>query len=512
MPAVKLNIRHTLVAVLILAAPTLVQGQSTWHVDDDAPGDPGPGDPLISDPNEDGSLVRPFDAIQEAINAAGPNDTVLVLQGTYTGTGNKDLDFGGKAITVRSASGDPTSCIIDCEGQGRGFYFHQGETQDSRVEAITITNAYADSSSPGSGNGGGIHCGNNSGPTIANCIIVGNSSLLAGAGVYTQDSSAVIWACDIVENSAGSAGGGVYCTGVSTPTFAQCRVSGNVAGGTPARGGGVYCSTDASPKFVNCTITCNAAPTGGGAFCWRSAPAFVNCTLAANTANQGAALACDSSQPLDSSDVTISNCVLWNGPAQIWNNDGSTLTVTYCDVQGGIAEPWFGEGCIDSDPMFVDPDGPDDDPNSWVDNDYRLTAGAPCIDAGDCTAVSRDVPDLDDDDCVVDRVPVDLDGNYRFYDDVKPDTGISTYWHACVDMGPYEFGSTATVPPGPCFGDLNCDGDAGFDDINPFVKALTDPTGYATEYPDCDILNADIGENGTVGFDDINGFVELVTR
>lgn len=34
---------------------------------------------------------------------------------------------GGKLITVRSASGDPEQCIIDCRGSGQGFHFHSGE-------------------------------------------------------------------------------------------------------------------------------------------------------------------------------------------------------------------------------------------------------------------------------------------------------------------------------------------------------------------------------------------------
>jgi len=34
-----------------------------------------------------------------------PSDTVLVADGTYIGEGNKNLDFGGKAITVTSENG-----------------------------------------------------------------------------------------------------------------------------------------------------------------------------------------------------------------------------------------------------------------------------------------------------------------------------------------------------------------------------------------------------------------------
>jgi hypothetical protein len=119
--------------------PSAVRAQTTWYVDDDAPGDPGPGDPTISDPLEDGSADHPFDAIQEGIDAAVDGDTVLVLDGTYTGEGNRNLDFAGRLITVRSENG-PENCIIDCEQAGRGFKFRTGETADAVVDGLTITN------------------------------------------------------------------------------------------------------------------------------------------------------------------------------------------------------------------------------------------------------------------------------------------------------------------------------------------------------------------------------------
>ncbi|UCG15618.1 MAG: hypothetical protein JSV19_10020 [Phycisphaerales bacterium] len=45
--------------VLLVVATTIVQAQTTCHVDDDAPSDPGPGDPTVSDPLEDGSAQPP---------------------------------------------------------------------------------------------------------------------------------------------------------------------------------------------------------------------------------------------------------------------------------------------------------------------------------------------------------------------------------------------------------------------------------------------------------------------
>ena len=76
--------------------------------------------------------------IQAGIDSASPGDVVIVADGTHTGPGNRDLDFLGKAITVRSASGNPTLCIIECQSLGRGFHFRRGETSDSVVQGFTI--------------------------------------------------------------------------------------------------------------------------------------------------------------------------------------------------------------------------------------------------------------------------------------------------------------------------------------------------------------------------------------
>jgi len=62
----------------------------------------------------------------------------------------------------------------------------------------------------------------------------------------------------------------------------------------------------------------------------------------------------------------------------------------------------------------------------------------------------------------------------------------------------------------PTLGDLDCDGDIDFDDINAFVVALLGEEQYYAQYPDCNRLNADCDGDGDVDFDDINPFVALI--
>jgi hypothetical protein len=74
-----------------------------------------------------------------------------------------------------------------------------------------------------------------------------------------------------------------------------------------------------------------------------------------------------------------------------------------------------------------------------------------------------------------------------------------------------EFSACIAISGSAFPGDLNCDGVVNFDDINPFVLALSDPAAYAATYPDCPITNGDCNGDGFVNFDDINAFVALLS-
>lgn len=160
-----------------------------------------------------------YPTIQAGINAASNGDTVAVASGTYTGTGNKNLDFGGRAIVVMSEGG-PYNCTIDCQGSGRGVYFHSGESRNSVLYGFTIKN----------GNntyGGGINVTNSS-PIVKRCIIFSNSGSY-GAGIYVSGGSPDFIHCTIVQNS-GYRGGAMYATN-SNMTVNSCIIASNTASG-----------------------------------------------------------------------------------------------------------------------------------------------------------------------------------------------------------------------------------------------------------------------------------------
>jgi len=169
--------------------------------------------------------------IQDAIDLAQDGDTVVLLDGIYQGDGNRDLNFTGKAITVRSLSGDPTSCVIDCQGTEEenhyGFLFDHGEGLDSVLEGVTIANGYASWA-------GGVWCQTGF-PTIANCRFIDN---------------------------VGTEGGGVCTHGFSN--IVDCYFQGNTA----INGGGVSacCMDDEIATLERCTFVGNTAADYGGGF------------------------------------------------------------------------------------------------------------------------------------------------------------------------------------------------------------------------------------------------------
>jgi hypothetical protein len=135
--------------------------------------------------------------------------------------------FHGKAITVRSQSGDPRACIIDCEGSEadphRGFYFNDAEGPFAVVEGLTVRGGHHAWS-------GGILAEVYCTPVIRNCRFIGNRGT-EGAGLCAKD-AALIEDCWFEDNMSVSHGGGASaaCNMGWASTFRRCTFVNNTAG------------------------------------------------------------------------------------------------------------------------------------------------------------------------------------------------------------------------------------------------------------------------------------------
>ena len=345
----------------------------------------------VSDPNAQ--------TIQDAIDAAEDGDIVIIDPGIYTGEGNRDLDFKGKAITVRSINPDDpdvvASTVIDCQGTEsephRGFYFHNNEDTSSVLNGLTITGGYESF-------GGAIMCDGSS-PMIMNCIFVENAAG-SGGGARNITSNAVFLNCTFTNNSA-FCGGGMQNEDNADTFLIECTFNGNSA---TLFGGGIRNYTS-SPRLDYCLFTRNTAGAGGAIQNEDSSsnPSLTNCTLADNTAStSGGGIVNASLNPLPS--PALRNCILWGnadegGADQSAQIHSGAPIVNYSCIQG-----WTGDlggiGNTGANPLFADPEIGDyhlkSEAGRWnlVNESWIVdNVTSPCIDTGNPSDPVSDEPE-----------------------------------------------------------------------------------------------------------------------
>ncbi len=349
--------------------------RSTYHVST-----------IGNDISGDGSEAAPFATIQHGIDMATASDTVLVHEGTYTGDGNRDIDFLGKAIVVKAVDGIIVD--IDCQADSldmhRGFIFSNGEDSTSQLIGLNIVNGYSQS-------GGGVSCTNNSSPMIRNISITNcKSGSTDGGGIFCDNSSPYIYDCYFSFNSTliNGRGGGIAIRTLSNPVIDNCNFFSNVAGA----GGGIFSWNNSSPQILNCTFDSNEASisSGGGLLdnnassllnsCYfknnisannggaitavTSNLSLLNCTIVNNDAPYGGAITV-----FTNSTVQISNSILAFNTSSDNDNgsincgdENSTITIDCTDIFGNTNGDWVDciagfenlNGNFSLDPLFCD--------------------------------------------------------------------------------------------------------------------------------------------------------------
>ncbi len=271
--------------------------------------------------------------IQAAIDRAVAGDTIVLAAGTYAGAGNRDIEFAGKNLVIRSASG-PDSTIVDCGGSTGeihwGFGYLAGEDSTASLEGITIRHAALT----------GVRCSSAS-PFIRGCVVDSciTSGGARGGGLYLEKSSAKILGCTITDNRVDTNGGGIYCK-EAKGRIADCVLSGNTAA---KAGGGIAVQTGSNLDIVRCTVKDNLGNTdsGGGIYVISARARIDSCAISGNTGTFGGGVfnGTNAFTTLKNSDVHSN--VARNGGGGVYSS--TNLTMENCTIVGNSAV-YYGAG------------------------------------------------------------------------------------------------------------------------------------------------------------------------
>jgi hypothetical protein len=313
-----------------------------------------------------------YQTIQAGIDASEDGDTVLVHPGRYAESltiTNREITVGSLYLTTADEA-YVDSTIVTCANVNSDRIFTLQGDADLPMTLVGLTIR--------DGHVAGIEL--ITGRAIfSHCIIRKNSNFdYAGAIIAYQDTDLELYYCTIDSNSCDIRAGGIRSYG-PTLIAEHCTFRANVGGIV----GAVYLVNYAGTHgfFNYCLFTNNSGDRSDVFTVFAADAQLDHCTIVKNGNNQWTPTILMWSP----STVEITNSILWAnaGPEIDCSYDGiDTVLVTYCDLEGGENDAiiqsdndlvTWGDGNIDSDPVFTDPDN----------GNFRLQGDSPCIDAGD---------------------------------------------------------------------------------------------------------------------------------
>jgi len=311
--------------------------------------------------------------IQAAVDLAAAGDTVLLASGTFLGTGNHNVVVPSMPISIRSETGDPGDCILDCEGYlgfGRYALEFQAGSAYPVLEGVTITR--------GNSQYGAVRC--YSSPAIRNCIFLSNQAFW-GAACYCNGPDVVISGCTFTANtvnaSSGDCGGGaiLFAGTMVSLVVDSCTFTDNSA----PLGGAIYCMYhEARADIRNSVFYHNSASVSGGALLVGNLDAnLTGCTFVANSAPEGSGSGIEAW-----TSIVIDRCIVAYGSGgcgYLLSDGDPILSVSCTDIYGNEGGDWVGplaaalgqDGNLSAAPLFC---------NYGVGPyDPRLCSGSPCL-------------------------------------------------------------------------------------------------------------------------------------
>ena len=344
---------------------------------------------------------------------------------------DNQINFGSTEVIIAIPPIDQQT-VVSVTSMGGAFYCVS--SKPSVVDCLFMSN---------SAKSGAAVANIESQPSYGNCNFIMNQATSItnfnvgrGGGMYNNQSTSLVSSCSFAKNSA-TEGGAVYNFS-SDASFVNNIFTGNTA---YKKGGGVFNLTSA-PVFINVLFNGNSANSlfksvsGGCMFNKSSSPHLTNCTVVNNSAtvefehfdNQngvgGGIFSAGASFPVIHNSLFKGNTHSHHSfrSKEYIDTDSSDTLISYCLIQRMVSTD--NDGNISGDPLFVDADG-DDDVAGTLDDDFRLSALSPAIDAGNIATVPNDIADLDHDADTDERLPVDISGNPRIANRV-------------IDIGAYE--------------------------------------------------------------------------
>ncbi|HRT05949.1 MAG TPA: PKD domain-containing protein, partial [Kiritimatiellia bacterium] len=287
-------VRKSVAGALALFGSVPALSAATLHVD--------PACPTPAAPFDDWSNAATN--IQQALDAAGEGDVVLVTNGTYVVGSQLVLARAVSLVSVNGADATrihavSNRCLLaTAPATIDGFAFTNGYVAAAPVfgagiyapatGAVVRNCRFENNYCGANGQGGGLWLGPSG--TVENCVFSRNRADVGG-GLFASNGLALA-GCTFTGNwtSAGS-GGGVFATGGASVT--NCGFFANQAGGgTSSQGGGAFCSwtTNAAVWIRNCRFEGNASKAQGGAVAIRRGGIVEDSVFLANVAtNEGGA-------------------------------------------------------------------------------------------------------------------------------------------------------------------------------------------------------------------------------
>ncbi|MCC7293055.1 MAG: hypothetical protein IT449_13420 [Phycisphaerales bacterium] len=409
--------------------------------------------------------------ISAAVTASSSGDTIRILDGTYQGTGNKNITIN-KTLTIRSDSGDPADVIIDLQNSGRAFEVATSTLTISFV-GLTIKNGNV-----GASNGGAIHSAGAPGTvTFDGCVFEACTAEYGGA-LYLEKRDHVIDSCEFRGNVADQRGGAVYIEPVHSITILDslfeeantakiggaialnrvdgavirgCTVDGNQAendgNGT---GGGIAAEGCPELHIEDCIIANNSADAAGGGchfVAWSNqptvistTPALLRCTFSGNAAGTGGG----GGIYFESNLFRMANCALLSNTT---SGKGGAIFAFYIAQNSTIANSVFARNeATQGGGVFLNP-FPEDSGYLDITNCTFALNEASSSGAGGAIRIDTDYYEE----------IVRLRNNI-FWDDtangssneIVPASGLGAVTYNCVEGG---YSGTGNIPDNPLFAD-----------------------------------------------------------